>query len=79
VRNAPRSTRDAAGVRLAGLGVVVLTERSAEVALWVGDISHRYELAVQVGAEVIRPPILHPTDDYGTPGSPTPNATKSGS
>ena len=50
VRNALRSTRHAAGIRLADLGVVVPTERSAEVALWVSDVNHHYELAMQVGA-----------------------------
>ncbi len=60
VRNALRSTRHAAAIRLADLGVVVPTERSAEVALWVSDVNHHYELAVQVGAKVIRPPMDAP-------------------
>jgi hypothetical protein len=79
VSGALRRTRHAAGIRLADLGVVVPMERSAEVARWVSDVNHHHELAVQVGADVIRPRWMHPADDYGTLGSRTADATKLGS
>jgi hypothetical protein len=66
-------------IRLADVGVVVRTERSAEVALPVMDVNHHYKLAVQVGAEVIRPPMDAPDGRLRTHGSATPNAAKSGS
>ncbi len=46
--------------RIAGLGVAASETRSAEVALWVGDVDALYERALRAGGSSVRPPMDSP-------------------